>query len=165
MLKVYEIGKEYDDKIALNGIDLTFPDKGLVIIKGESGSGKTTLLNLLTAHDYPTSGIMTYYGVEINTKNSEKYRKAHCSNIYQDYMLIEDMTVGENIELALQAYGKRYTQDDIKALLGKVGIPEEYMTKQASKLSGGEKQRVSIARAIAKDNAMVFADEPTGNLD
>ena len=165
MLKVYEIGKEYDDKIALNGIDLTFPDKGLLIIKGESGSGKTTLLNLLTAHDYPTSGIMTFDGVEINRKNSEKYRKAHCSNIYQDYMLIEDMTVGENIELALQAYGKRYTQEDVKALLGKVGIPEGFMTKQASKLSGGEKQRVSIARAIAKDNAMVFADEPTGNLD
>ncbi len=165
MLKVYEIGKEYDDKIALNGIDLTFPDKGLVIIKGESGSGKTTLLNLLTAHDYPTSGIMTFDGVEINRKNSEKYRKVHCSNIYQDYMLIEDMTVGENIELALQAYGKKYVQEDVKALLGKVGIPEGFMTKQASKLSGGEKQRVSIARAIAKDNAMVFADEPTGNLD
>ena len=165
MLKVSEICKEFNDKIALSDIDLTFPDKGLVIIKGESGSGKTTLLNLLTAHDYPTSGIMTYNGVEINRKNSEKYRKAHCSNIYQDYMLIEDMTVGENIELALQAYGKKYVQEDVKALLGKVGIPEGFMTKQASKLSGGEKQRVSIARAIAKDNAMVFADEPTGNLD
>ncbi len=165
MLKLNGISRAYDDKIALNGIDLTFPDKGLVIIKGESGSGKTTLLNLLTAHDYPTSGAMTFDGVEINRNNSEKYRKAHCSNIYQDYMLIEDMTVGENIELALQAYGKRYTQEDIKALLGKVGIPEGFMTKQASKLSGGEKQRVSIARAIAKDNAMVFADEPTGNLD
>ncbi len=165
MLRVYEIGKEYDDKIALNGIDLTFPDKGLVIIKGESGSGKTTLLNLLTAHDYPTSGKITFDGVEINTKNSEKYRKAHCSNIYQDYMLIEDMTVGENIELALQAYGARYTSSDVEELLSKVGIPREYITKQASKMSGGEKQRVSIARAIAKDNAMVFADEPTGNLD
>ena len=165
MLKLNGISRAYEDKIALNGIDLTFPDKGLVIIKGESGSGKTTLLNLLTAHDYPTSGIMTFDGVEINRKNSEKYRKAHCSNIYQDYMLIEDMTVGENIELALQAYGKRYTQEDIKTLLAKVGISEEYMTKQASKLSGGEKQRVSIARAIAKDKAMIFADEPTGNLD
>ena len=165
MLKLNGISRAYDDKIALNGIDLTFPDKGLVIIKGESGSGKTTLLNLLTAHDYPTSGKITFDGVEINRNNSEKYRKAYCSNIYQDYMLIEDMTVGENIELALQAYGKRYTQEDIKTLLAKVGISEEYMTKQASKLSGGEKQRVSIARAIAKDNAMVFADEPTGNLD
>lgn len=165
MLKLNGISRAYDDKIALNGIDLTFPDKGLVIIKGESGSGKTTLLNLLTAHDYPTSGIITFDGVEINRKNSEKYRKAHCSNIYQDYMLIEDMTVGENIELALQAYGARYTPSDVEELLSKVGIPKEYITKQASKMSGGEKQRVSIARAIAKDNAMVFADEPTGNLD
>ena len=165
MLKVSEICKEFNDKIALSDIDLTFPDKGLVIIKGESGSGKTTLLNLLTAHDYPTSGTMQFDGVEINRKNSEKYRKAYCSNIYQDYMLIEDMTVGENIELALQAYGARYTSSDVEELLSKVGIPKEYITKQASKLSGGEKQRVSIARAIAKDKAMIFADEPTGNLD
>ncbi len=78
MLKLNGISRAYDDKIALSDIDLTFPDKGLVIIKGESGSGKTTLLNLLTAHDHPTSGIMTYNGVEINRKNSEKYRKAHC---------------------------------------------------------------------------------------
>ncbi len=165
MLEVIEICKEYNDKVAIDSVNLIFPDKGLVIIKGESGCGKTTLLNLLTAHDYPTSGVMEFNGVEINSKNSELYRKTYCSNIYQDYMLIEDMTVGENIELAMQAYGEEYTLDSIKALLNKVGIPDEYIKKQASKLSGGEKQRVSIARAIAKENAMIFADEPTGNLD
>ena len=165
MLEVIEICKEYNDKVAIDSVNLIFPDKGLVIIKGESGCGKTTLLNLLTAHDYPTSGVMEFNGVEINSKNSELYRKTYCSNIYQDYMLIEDMTVCENIELAMQAYGEEYTLDSIKALLNKVGIPDEYIKKQASKLSGGEKQRVSIARAIAKENAMIFADEPTGNLD
>lgn len=165
MLEIVNLGKEYEDKVALDGVDLSFPDKGLVIIKGESGSGKTTLLNLLTAHDTPTTGKILFDGVEITAKNSEKYRKSHCSNIYQDYMLIEDMTVSDNIELALQAYGEKYTQSDVEELLKKVGMPREYLTKQASKLSGGEKQRVSIARAIAKEQAMIFADEPTGNLD
>ncbi len=165
MLKVTEIGKEFQDKVALSEISLIFPDKGLVIIKGESGSGKTTLLNLLSALDYPSSGCIEYDGVEITSKNSESYRKKKCSNIYQDYMLIEDMTAGENIELALQAYGESYTEESIKALLQKVNLPQEYIAKQASKLSGGEKQRVSIARAIAKKDAIIFADEPTGNLD
>ena len=165
MLRVTGLGKEYEDKVALFDVDLTFPDKGLVIIKGESGSGKTTLLNLLTAHDYPTMGCIEFDGVEINSKNRESYRKEHCSNIYQDYMLIEDMSVGDNIGLALQAYGESNSIDLIKELLRKVGLSEEFLKKQASKLSGGEKQRVSIARAIAKRDSMVFADEPTGNLD
>ncbi len=165
MIKVIGIGKEFKNKVALNDIDLIFPDKGLVIIKGESGSGKTTLLNLLTALDYPTRGKIEFDGVEITPKNSENFRMKYCGNIYQDYMLIEDLSVKENIELAMQACGQTYVLEDIKTLLGKVGISEEYLDKKTAKLSGGEKQRVSIARAIAKRQAMIFADEPTGNLD
>ena len=70
MLEVIEICKEYNDKVAIDSVNLIFPDKGLVIIKGESGCGKTTLLNLLTAHDYPTSGVMEFNGVEINSKKN-----------------------------------------------------------------------------------------------
>lgn len=165
MLKVIGLGKEYKNKVALNDINLTFPEKGLVIIKGESGCGKSTLLNLLTASDMPTYGKIIFEGVEITPKNYESYRLNYCSNIYQDYMLIEDLTVGENIELALQACGQDYTADDVKEILQSVGISEEYIAQKASKLSGGEKQRVAIARAISKRNAMIFADEPTGNLD
>ena len=99
MLKVVELKKEYKDKVALGGVSLTLPDKGLVIIKGESGSGKTTLLNMLTALDYPTSGKVLFDGVEITKQNSENFRRKYCGNIYQDYILIGGLTVGENIEI------------------------------------------------------------------
>ncbi len=165
MLKAIGISKEYQDKIALNDVTLTFPDSGLVVIKGESGSGKSTLLNLLTALDYPTRGKIEFDGVEINAENSEKFRRKFCGNIYQDYMLVNELTVGENIALGMQASGEEYSESAVKELLKKVGIAESYADKRVSKLSGGEKQRVSIARAIAKKQAMIFADEPTGNLD
>lgn len=165
MLRIEEIRKEFNDKAALAGVSLSFPEKGMVIIKGESGSGKTTLLNIITGNDFPTSGKIEYNGVAVTYKNAEKYRTQYCSNIYQDYMLIEDLTVKENIELALQVIGQDYTVDDIISLIEKVGLPKEYIGKKVIKMSGGEKQRVAIARAIAKNDAMIFADEPTGNLD
>ena len=165
MLKTKGISKEYKDKTALKDVSLIFPTKGLVIIKGESGSGKSTLLNLLTANDFPSSGKIEYCGREITAKNSEEFRRRYCSNIYQDYMLLEDMSVRENVELAMQASGQEYDGDDVIGLLEQVGIEAAYADKKTSKLSGGEKQRVAIARAISKKGAMIFADEPTGNLD
>lgn len=165
MLKVVQISKLYKDKVALNKVSIDFPDKGLVVIKGESGSGKTTLLNMLTALDYPTMGRVELDGVEITPQNGEDYRRKYCGNIYQDYMLIGGLTVRENIELGLQASGEDYTEEDIELLIDKMGLPKEYTDKKVSKLSGGEKQRVAIARAISKKHAMIFADEPTGNLD
>lgn len=81
MLKVVELKKEFKDKVALGGVSLTFPDKGLVVIKGESGSGKTTLLNMLTALDYPTMGRVELDGVEITPQNGEDYRRKYCGNI------------------------------------------------------------------------------------
>ncbi len=165
MLKTKGISKEYKDKTALKDVSLIFPTKGLVIIKGESGSGKSTLLNLLTANDFPSSGKIEYCGREITAKNSEEFRRRYCSNIYQDYMLLEDMSVRENVELAMQASGQEYEGDDVIGLLEQVGIEAAYADKKTSKLSGGEKQRVAIARAISKKGAMIFADEPTGNLD
>lgn len=165
MLKVVELSKLYKDKVAVDKVSLTFPDKGLVVVKGESGCGKTTLLNMLTALDFPTDGSVEFDGIEITLENGEDYRRKYCGNIYQDYMLIGGLTVRENIELGLQASGEPYTIDEIVNLLDKVSLPKEYIDKKVSKLSGGEKQRVSIARAISKKYAMIFADEPTGNLD
>ena len=165
MLKVVRLGREFRDKVALSDINLTFPDRGFVVIKGESGSGKSTLLNLLSALDRPTRGTVEFNGEPITSENAENYRMQYCGNVFQDYMLLEDLSVRENIELALQACGQAYTSQDAARLSKQVGMPADYLDKKTAKLSGGEKQRVAIARAVAKKHAMIFADEPTGNLD
>ncbi len=165
MLKVVRLGREFRDKVALSDINLTFPDRGFVVIKGESGSGKSTLLNLLSALDRPTRGTVEFNGEPITSENAENYRMQYCGNVFQDYMLLEDLSVRENIELALQACGQAYTSQDAARLSKQVGMPADYLDKKTAKLSGGEKQRVAIARAVVKKHAMIFADEPTGNLD
>ncbi len=164
MLVVDNISKIYPRKAALKGVSLTLPDRGMVFIRGVSGSGKTTLMNILTAVDFPDGGAITYNGTPITKDNSEEYRRSCVSVVYQDFMLLDDMSVRDNIAFALQAVGQSYTDDDIKELLSLVELSDCIDTK-AGKLSGGEKQRVALARSVAKRGSMIFADEPTGNLD
>ena len=164
MLVVDNISKIYPRKAALKGVSLTLPDRGMVFIRGVSGSGKTTLMNILTAVDFPDGGVITYNGTPITRDNSEEYRRSCVSVVYQDFMLLDDMSVRDNIAFALQAVGQSYTDDDIKELLSLVELSDCIDTK-AGKLSGGEKQRVALARSVAKRGSMIFADEPTGNLD
>ncbi|MDE6550601.1 MAG: ATP-binding cassette domain-containing protein [Clostridia bacterium] len=164
MLKVDNISKIYPRKAALKGVSLTLPDRGMVFIRGVSGSGKTTLMNILTAVDFPDGGSITYNGTPITRNNAEEYRRSCVSVVYQDFMLLDDMKVRDNIAFAMQAVGQSYTDDDIKELLSLVELSDCIDTK-AGKLSGGEKQRVALARSVAKRGSMIFADEPTGNLD
>ena len=164
MLVVDNISKIYPRKAALKGVSLTLPERGMVFIRGVSGSGKTTLMNILTAVDFPDGGVITYNGTPITRDNSEEYRRSCVSVVYQDFMLLDDMSVRDNIAFALQAVGQSYTDDDIKELLSLVELSDCIDTK-AGKLSGGEKQRVALARSVAKRGSMIFADEPTGNLD
>ncbi len=160
--KIYQMGE-----VEINAINnASFQiDKGeLVCILGPSGAGKTTALNILGGMDFPTSGDVIVDGVNIsNLKNKAliSYRRHDIGFVFQFYNLIQNLTALENVELAVQLC-KDYK--DPKKVLEDVGLSER-INNFPSQLSGGEQQRVSIARAIAKNPKLLLCDEPTGALD
>ena len=153
---------------ALKGIDVQIPKGGLTILKGRSGSGKTTLLNILGALDLPTEGTVLFDGEDI-TQMGEKQRSAlrrkKIGFVFQSVALIPMMTAYENVEYALRL--SRYSgnrKERAMECLKMVGLAQR-MNHLPQELSGGEQQRVAIARAIAHKPQVIFADEPTGELD
>lgn len=172
LLQLKNIGKIYDSNdiltIGIRGIDLDFDYNEFVTIEGESGSGKSTLLNVIGANDSYEEGEMYIDGEETShygTAEWEKYREKYIATVFQDFNIIENLTVLENVELALLRYDDKKTRiEKARALIEKVGLLGQ-INQRGSKLSGGEKQRTVIARALAKDSPIILADEPTGNLD
>lgn len=149
---------------AANGLNFTMEEGETVVVVGPSGSGKTTLLNMLGGMDSATSGKIILDGNEI-TKYSEKelinYRRHDIGFVFQFYNLIQNLTALENVELANQLCENAF---DAKKTLELVGLKKR-MNNFPSQLSGGEQQRVSIARALAKNPKILLCDEPTGALD
>ena len=153
---------------ALKGIDLHIKKGEFLVILGPSGSGKTTLLNCLGGIDSPTLGPIKVEGVDISsfkeTKLSE-YRRNKVGWIFQFFNLIPSLTAVENVALALEmAHDKKDMMKRSREALALVGIPDK-ANMFPSQLSGGEQQRVAVARALVKKPKIVLADEPTGNLD
>lgn len=153
---------------ALKGIDVQIPKGGLTILKGRSGSGKTTLLNILGALDQPTEGTVLFDGEDI-TQMGEKQRTAlrrkKIGFVFQSVALIPMMTAYENVEYALRL--SRYSgnrKERAIECLKMVGLSQR-MNHLPQELSGGEQQRIAIARAIAHKPQVIFADEPTAELD
>ena len=172
MIKISDLSKVYkikNDKNvhALNQIDLNLPDRGLVFIIGKSGSGKTTFLNILGGLDTPTSGTIDINGMildELGGSKYDDYRNYYVGFVFQEYNLIKDYTVGQNIQLALELQNEKDKDVKIANALKEVGL-EGYENRKIKQLSGGQKQRVAIARALVKESKIILADEPTGNLD
>ena len=171
MIKIKDLNKIYKSKKrkschALKDINLTFGDSGLVFVLGKSGSGKSTLLNLIGGLDSVSSGSIEVNGNDLATfgeRAFSDYRNTHIGFIFQDYHLIEELTVYENIVLSLNL--RRIEDDDkVKRALERVDLAG-YEDGYPAELSGGEQQRVAIARAIVKNPRIILADEPTGNLD
>ena len=160
--KIYKTGeKEFK---ALDDINLSINKGELVVILGPSGAGKSTLLNLIGGMDMPTKGTIKIDGEEISKYNENKlseYRAENIGFIFQFYNILPTLTVLENVELVKDVV-KNGT--DSKEAIKAVGL-EEHMNKFPNQLSGGEQQRVSIARAIAKNPKLLLCDEPTGALD
>lgn len=174
MIKIKNLSKTFQSGdhlvTAVDDVSLEIPDGIFCAIVGKSGSGKSTLLSMLGALDRPSAG-----SIEVDSTNIEKlsdrrlikYRRDSIGFVFQNYNLIPNLSAIENVMLPLEFKGMSKNNQRTRAqeLLDQVGINERRQGRKPGKLSGGEQQRVSIARALANQPKFVLADEPTGNLD
>ena len=175
ILRLSNISKKYKidndkQKVVLSNISLMFPSSGLISIVGKSGSGKSTILNISSLLDEPTNGCVYFMNENIhkwNAKRKEKYRNEDIGMIFQSYHLLENETVIFNIILPALIAGvdKAKAEDRARKLLKDIGFKEHLYNQLAKDLSGGEKERVAILRALINNPKIIFADEPTGALD
>ena len=159
--KIYGSGESKTE--VLKGIDLQIADGDFTVILGASGSGKSTLLNCLSGLERVDGGRIEYDGLDITALSDKEltgFRKDNIGFIFQQYYLLPDMTVEKNVRMGADLAGN----DDYREIIKAVGL-EEKVAKYPSELSGGEQQRVSVARALAKKPKVLFLDEPTGALD
>ncbi|HEY8843665.1 MAG TPA: ABC transporter ATP-binding protein [Gaiellaceae bacterium] len=152
---------------ALRGVSLEVQQGKLTAVMGPSGSGKSTLMHILAALDKPTSGSVWIAGTdlgELNDTETTKLRRQHIGFVFQFFNLLPMLTAEENIVLPLTIAGEKPDKEWREELLKKVGL-DDRRTHRPAELSGGQQQRVAIARALVSRPTVVFADEPTGNLD
>lgn len=167
MIKVKNIKKFYGNKESrfqvLRGISLDINDGDFVVILGASGSGKSTLLNVISGLECPDSGEVFYDRTDITALSDNEltaFRKENVGFIFQQYYLLPNMDVDRNVKMGADLAGNK----DYKEVIEAVGLGEK-LHKYPSELSGGEQQRISVARALAKKPKVLFLDEPTGALD
>ena len=157
-----------DEKMyALKGLELSLPDKGLIGIIGPSGSGKSTLMYCLSTLKKPTDGSVCYNGKELTTitdAEREQLRRRDFGFVFQKHYLVPYMSAFDNVMVAAVDNGAA-TQEKAKQFLAALGLGEPEIGKRPAKLSGGQCQRASIARAMINDPKVLFADEPTASLD
>ena len=171
ILELHEVGytyrTQYQQVEALKGVSHSFETGKLHAIMGRSGSGKTSLLSLMAGLDLPTTGQVLFEGTSTAEMNLERYRREKAAVIYQNFRLFPLLTVAENVMYPMELRGMRPKQAKEKAtaLVERVGLPSSALNRFPTMLSGGEQQRVAIARSLGMETRLLLADEPTGNLD
>ena len=171
ILEISNLAKSYTSGSktlkVLDDINFSITEKETFSIVGPSGSGKTTLLGLCAGLDKPDSGTVTLNGVELSSLTEDEralLRNKDVGFVFQDFQLLPTLTALENVAVSLELQGAKHAMKRAAELLTKVGLGDRG-NHYASQLSGGEQQRVALARAFANDPKILFADEPTGNLD
>lgn len=171
VLTAKDLQKEYDmgklKEQALVKVSLEIREGETISVIGESGSGKSTLLNLLSTIDKPTAGTVEYNGRRIDNlkqKQASRLRLEEFGFVFQKYNLMPSLNIYDNIILPVAVMNQKWDKEYLAEICKRLGI-EEQLRKMPGQLSGGEQQRVAIARALVNQPKVVFADEPTGNLD
>lgn len=163
----YSYRNKYQTVEALRSVSYKFEQGKIYALLGKSGSGKSTMLSLLAGLDNPDTGDVIFKGESTTKMNLDEYRRAKVAMIYQDFKLFPMLTVQENVMYTMELNGYKSKHAKVKAreLIEKVGLKKELLHRYPAMVSGGEQQRVSIARALTMDRKLILADEPTGNLD
>lgn len=163
----YQYSDAEKDEYALKNVSYDFQDGKVYAIRGRSGTGKTTLLSLITGLERCSEGKIIFDGKDLKDINLDKYRSRDIGIVFQSYNLLPYMTASENIILSMEASGEKFDNKKKEAieLMKSVGLKESYADRKVLRLSGGEQQRVAIARSLSYNPKMIVADEPTGNLD
>lgn len=165
LTKIYRSAE--NELVVLDQISFSVEQGNSISIIGPSGSGKTTLLGLCAGLDTPSSGIISLMGFRLNTMSEDDrayIRNQYVGFVFQNFQLLSTLTALENVMVPLELRGEKNVADKAKDLLNRVGLAAR-MQHYPSQLSGGEQQRVAMARAFITDPKILFADEPTGNLD
>ena len=163
----YRYQNKYQTVNALNGVDCAFDERQLYALVGKSGSGKSTLLSLMAGLMLPTQGEIRFDGKSTATLNLNRYRRENAAVIYQSFRLLPLLTVSENVTYPMELRGVKGkpARERATELISRVGLPETVLNRYPGMLSGGEQQRVAVARAMSMNTKLLLADEPTGNLD
>jgi len=171
ILKLENVSYRYKDApkeaYVFKNINYEFEEGKMYAIKGKSGSGKTTLLSLITGLERCTEGQILYDGKTLKKMNLDRYRNTDIGIVFQSYNLLPRLTAIENIMLSMEISKVKVKKKKEKALelMKSVGLSEEHSKRKILKLSGGEQQRIAIARSLSYNPKIIIADEPTGNLD
>ena len=163
--KIYRSAEK--DLVVLDNISFSIAQGNSISIIGPSGSGKTTLLGLCAGLDTPSAGIISLMGFKLNVMSEDDrayIRNQYVGFVFQNFQLLSNLTALENVMVPLELRGEKNVMSKAKELLSRVGLGAR-MSHYPSQLSGGEQQRVAMARAFITDPKILFADEPTGNLD